>query len=67
MLILTRKENESILLFKDDAVIAEITVLENRRYKHQTRIGIEADNDIVVLRDEVHERNLLEKDLCDDD
>ena len=68
MLILGRKVNESILFLKDDTVIAEITVLNKTGNKFQTRLGIKADDDIVVLREEVvYKKRENGKDLGEDE
>ena len=66
MLILTRRPRESIYLLKDGVIIANIKLLENEKNRAQAKIGVEADDDIVVLRKEVYERKQLEKDLYDE-
>lgn len=50
VLILTRKLGESLIIGKDIRVV----VLEVRG--KQVRIGIDAPEDVVVLREEVHQR-----------
>lgn len=50
MLILTRKLGEALLIGKN----IRIVVLEVRG--KQVRIGIDAPDDVVVLREEVHQR-----------
>ncbi|MBM4274134.1 MAG: carbon storage regulator CsrA [Deltaproteobacteria bacterium] len=50
MLILTRKLGEALLIGKDIRVV----VLEVRG--KQVRIGIAAPDEVVVLREEVHQR-----------
>jgi len=50
VLILTRKFGEALLIGKDIRVV----VLEVRG--KQVRIGIDAPEDVVVLREEVHQR-----------
>ena len=56
MLILTRKDNESLLI-GDDIVITVLGVAGN-----QVRIGIKAPKDIDVHREEIYRRIKIEKD-----
>lgn len=61
MLILTRKQNESIII--DDDI--KITVLSD---KHgQVKLGIEAPADVEIWREEIFEKILKSDDLqtCD--
>lgn len=55
MLILTRRVGESILIGKD----IKMTVLSQTG--NQLRIGIDAPKDVTILREEVRDRDLLEK------
>ena len=52
MLILTRKQGERT--FIGDDIIVTILAIKG----HQVRIGIEAPEDITILREEVRDRNL---------
>lgn len=50
MLILTRKQNESIVI--DDDI--RITVISDRH--GQVKLGIEAPEDVEIWRDEIYEK-----------
>lgn len=54
MLVLSRRQNESIFIGKDIVV----TVLSNRG--GQVRIGIDAPKEITILREEIRDRDLME-------
>lgn len=56
MLILTRKKGEKIII---GDVLAEIMVLGIE--KNQVRIGIEADKEIGIHREEIYKRILEEQ------
>ncbi len=62
MLVLTRYSGQSILLFQDDEQMAEIKILSDKRNSNQVKIGIDASDDITILRDEVYERVGLYED-----
>ena len=55
MLILTRRAGESILIGDD----ITITVLDVR--KNQAKIGIEAPKEILILRDEIADKNITDE------
>ncbi|MBN4063493.1 carbon storage regulator CsrA [Cardiobacterium sp. AH-315-I02] len=55
MLLLTRNKDESIMIGDD----IKITVLEIKG--NQIRIGIDAPKNVVVNREEIHQRILQEK------
>jgi carbon storage regulator len=57
MLILTRKQNESIII--DDDI--KVTVLSDRH--GQVKLGIEAPDDVEIWRDEIYVRLKEEEDL----
>lgn len=56
MLVLTRKKDESIICTLEDGREITITLLELRG--NQARIGVNADEAIQVLRNELLEANL---------
>jgi len=58
MLILTRKQNESVIIGDD----IKITVIGDRH--GQVKLGIEAPDDVEIWREEIH-RKLLESRTCD--
>ncbi len=49
MLILTRKQNESIII--DDGI--RITILDNKH--SQVKLGIEAPDDVGIWREEIYQ------------
>jgi len=51
MLILSRQCGEKIVLTKDDVVIATITITDVNN--KQVRVGIDADADICIDREEI--------------
>ena len=53
MLVLTRRVGESILVFKDDELVMEIMMLGAQ--KGIGKVGITADLDYVILREEICE------------
>ena len=55
MLILSRKINEELLFFKDGKQIARIKV--NRIAGKKVHFGIEADSEIIVIRNELENKN----------
>ena len=58
MLILTRKQNESIVI--DDNI--KITILGTKG--RDVKIGIEAPDDVEIWREEIHQK-LRESRTCD--
>lgn len=50
MLILTRKQNESVIIGDD----IKVTVISNRN--GQVKLGIEAPEDVEVWREEIYDR-----------
>jgi carbon storage regulator CsrA len=59
MLVLSRKKDETILLKRDGQKDIKITVVRIDN-KNKVRLGIEADNDITVLRSELIENKKQE-------
>lgn len=58
MLVLTRRKTEKLVLHDDTGRKVVITILDNR--SGQTRIGIEAPNDVQVDREEIYNRKQQE-------
>ena len=55
MLVLSRKDNEAIILYRNGEDVLEnikITIIES--HKNKVRIGINAPNDVVADREEVY-------------
>ena len=50
-LVLTRKLNESVILHKDDKIIASIKI--HRIDRNQVRLTFTADKDVVIDREEI--------------
>jgi len=62
MLVLSRKENEAIIMYRNGEDVLEnikITVIETSN--NRVRIGIEAPDDVVVDRKEVYIKKLENK------
>jgi len=57
MLMLTRGHGESLLIYIDGKLVASITVRDYDRKRRKTRLGVEAYQDIVFLREEVAARD----------
>jgi carbon storage regulator CsrA len=51
-LVLTRKENEAVIIQKDGIVIASLKV--SRIDRNQVRLAFEAELDVQIDRDEVY-------------
>ena len=56
MLVLTRRPNEAIVI-GDNVVITILSVQGN-----QVRVGIDAPRDVIVDREEIHQRKTAEKE-----
>lgn len=51
MLVLTRKEDEQIVIYDESGVIAKVKI--NKIDRNQVRIGVEAESHIKIDRDEI--------------
>ncbi len=58
MLILTRKQNESVIIDGD----IKVTVLSDKR--GQVKLGIDAPDDVKIWREEIYQK-LQESQICD--
>ena len=56
MLVLTRKETEEVLIGDNIRVI--VSRITKNKNTLSVRLAIDAPSDVVILRKEVHERNL---------
>ncbi len=56
MLVITRDENESLVLLKDGEVLAEITVTKCNRSK--ARIGLTVPENVEVIRKELFDKGV---------
>ena len=62
MLVLSRKENESIVFMQDDKIIAEFTLrkIQGKRLS----IAIEADDSVKIFRKELLDRKGSDVNQC---
>jgi len=64
MLIFTRKDGESIMI---DGGRIKITILGRTKKGYQTRVGIEAPKEVIIDREEIHNKRISdqwEKEKC---
>jgi carbon storage regulator CsrA len=55
MLILTRKENQRVYFIQNDNIISAISIIEIN--SKQAKLGIEAGKNILILREELIQRD----------
>lgn len=52
-LVLTRKENEAVVIHKDGVIVASLKV--SRIDRNQVRLAFEAELDVQIDRDEIYQ------------
>lgn len=61
MLVLTRKVGESIIIGNNDIVITALGIMGN-----QMRLGIAANSDVTIHREEIYQKILREQEAAND-
>lgn len=61
MLVLSRKQDETIIIRVPDREDIKLTIVKIDSL-NKVRIGVEAEKDIVILRSELNKKELVKKD-----